>query len=215
MTVSTTVRHFFENSSQTKKPYRLESFRSSLWNNSRLRSRGYSSSSGLYFHFPCFIFRKYLSSCGHLQEKAATKIHQLLRFQHGCIRPLQPFDHHDCEDRWDHFRIEFLESWSSVAARKHSMQTCLLSARCFRRGFHRKPSFDLYHYISVFLLHSWSAVNPCICFISSENYCNGLRQCFHCNCLISGLQDYQMQTMKCSYVDSSLQTHSSSVHIIS
>ncbi|CAH3114038.1 unnamed protein product [Pocillopora meandrina] len=23
------------------------------------------------------------------------------------------------------------------------MQTCLLSARCFRRGFHRKPSFDL------------------------------------------------------------------------
>ncbi|CAH3114030.1 unnamed protein product, partial [Pocillopora meandrina] len=44
-------------------------------------------------------------------------------------------------------------------------------------------------YISVFLLHSWSAVNPCICFISSENYCNGLRQCFHCNCLISDWDD--------------------------
>ena len=54
-------------------------------------------------------------------------------------------------------------------------------------------------FISVFLLHSWSAVNPCICFIFSKNYRNGLRQCFHCNCLnrrISGLQDnYQMQTM--------------------
>ena len=36
-------------------------------------------------------------------------------------------------------------------------------------------------FISVFLLHSWSAVNPCICFIFSENYRNGLRQCFHCN----------------------------------
>ena len=36
-------------------------------------------------------------------------------------------------------------------------------------------------FISAFLLHSWSAVNPCICFIFSEKYRNGLRQCFHCN----------------------------------
>ena len=54
-------------------------------------------------------------------------------------------------------------------------------------------------FICVFLMHSWSAVNPCICFIFSKNYRNGLRQCFHCNCLnrrISGLQDNcQMQTM--------------------
>ena len=34
-------------------------------------------------------------------------------------------------------------------------------------------------FISVFLLHLWSAVNPCICFIFSKNYRNGLRQCFH------------------------------------
>ena len=34
-------------------------------------------------------------------------------------------------------------------------------------------------FICVFLLHSWSAVNPCICFIFSKNYRNGLRQCFH------------------------------------
>ena len=74
-------------------------------------------------------------------------------------------------------------------------------------------------FISAFLLHSRSAVNPCICFIFSENYHNGLRQYFHCNCLsrrISGLQgNNQMQTMTSSYGDSSLQTHSSSVHIIS
>ena len=64
-----------------------------------------------------------------------------------------------------------------------------------------------------------SAVNPYICFIFSENYHNGLRQYFHCNCLsrrISGLQgNNQMQTMTSSYGDSSLQTHSSSVHITS
>ena len=74
-------------------------------------------------------------------------------------------------------------------------------------------------FISAFLLHSWSAVNPCICFIFCENYHNGLRQYFHCNCLsrrISGLQgNNQMQTMTSSYGDSSLQIHSSSVHIIS
>ncbi|XP_027055385.1 neuropeptide SIFamide receptor-like [Pocillopora damicornis] len=74
-------------------------------------------------------------------------------------------------------------------------------------------------FICVFLLHSWSAVNPCICFIFSKNYRNGLRQCFHCNCLsrrISGLQEkYQMQTTTSSYGDSSLQTHSSSVHFVS
>ena len=39
----------------------------------------------------------------------------------------------------------------------------------------------IFSFISVFLLHSWSAVNPCICFIFSENYRNGLRQCFYCN----------------------------------
>ena len=74
-------------------------------------------------------------------------------------------------------------------------------------------------FISVFLLHSWSAVNPCICFIFSENYRNGLRQCFHCNGLgrrIPSLQDnYQMQTMTSSCKDSSLQIRSSSIHIIS
>ena len=52
-----------------------------------------------YIYIPGFVFRKYLSSCGHLQKQAVTKIHQLLRFQHGYIRPLQPFDRHDCEDR--------------------------------------------------------------------------------------------------------------------
>ena len=74
-------------------------------------------------------------------------------------------------------------------------------------------------FISVFLLHSWSAVNPCICFIFSENYPNGLRQCFHCNGLgrrIPSLQDnYQMQTMTSSCKDSSLQIRSSSIHITS
>ena len=34
-------------------------------------------------------------------------------------------------------------------------------------------------FISVFMLHSWSAVNPCICFIFNENYRNGLKQYFH------------------------------------
>ena len=33
-------------------------------------------------------------------------------------------------------------------------------------------------FISVFLLHSWSAVNPCICFIFSKDYRNGFKQCF-------------------------------------
>ena len=74
-------------------------------------------------------------------------------------------------------------------------------------------------FISVFLLHSWSAVNPCICFIFSENYRNGLRQCFHCNGpgrRIPSLQDnYQMQTMTSSCKDSSLQIRSSCIHIIS
>ena len=32
-------------------------------------------------------------------------------------------------------------------------------------------------FISVLMMHSWSAVNPCICFIFSKNYRNGLRQC--------------------------------------
>ena len=74
-------------------------------------------------------------------------------------------------------------------------------------------------FISVFLLHSWSAVNPCICFIFSENYRNGLRQCFHYNGLghrKSSLQDnYQMQTMTSSCRDSSFQTYSSSIRTIS
>ena len=30
------------------------------------------------------------------------------------------------------------------SAGKHSMQTCLFSARCFSRNFHRKPSLDLH-----------------------------------------------------------------------
>ena len=34
-------------------------------------------------------------------------------------------------------------------------------------------------FISVFMMHSWSAVNPYICFIFSKNYRNGLRQCLH------------------------------------
>ena len=33
-------------------------------------------------------------------------------------------------------------------------------------------------FVSVFMLHSWSAVNPCICFIFNENYRNGLKQYF-------------------------------------
>ena len=74
-------------------------------------------------------------------------------------------------------------------------------------------------FISVFLLHSWSAVNPCICFIFSENYRNGLRQCFHCNGLgrrIPSLQNnYQMQTMTSYCRDSSLQIRLSSIYIIS
>ena len=74
-------------------------------------------------------------------------------------------------------------------------------------------------FISVFLLHLWSAVNPCICFIFNENYRNGLRQCFHFNGLgrrIPSLQDnYQMQTMTSSCKDSSLQIRSSCIHIIS
>ena len=53
-------------------------------------------------------------------------------------------------------------------------------------------------FICLFLMHSWSAVNPCICFIFSKNYRNGLKQCFYCNYLnrrISGLQEkYRMQT---------------------
>ncbi|KAJ7393025.1 hypothetical protein OS493_008273 [Desmophyllum pertusum] len=31
-------------------------------------------------------------------------------------------------------------------------------------------------FICLFMLHSWSALNPCICFVFSENYRNGLRQ---------------------------------------
>ena len=73
--------------------------------------------------------------------------------------------------------------------------------------------------ISYFMLHSWSAVNPCICFIFSKDYRNGLRQCFHCDGLsrrLSSLhENYRMRTMTSSYGDSSLQIHSSSVHIIS
>ena len=74
-------------------------------------------------------------------------------------------------------------------------------------------------FICLFLMHSWSAVNPCICFIFSKNYRNGLKQCFYCNYLnrrISGLQEkYRMQTTTSSYGDSSPQTHSSSVHFVS
>ena len=74
-------------------------------------------------------------------------------------------------------------------------------------------------FICLFLMHSWSAVNPCICFIFGKNYRNGLKQCFYCNYLnrrISGLQEkYRMQTTTSSYGDSSLRTHSSSVHFVS
>ena len=117
----------------------------SLWDDGRLRCRNDSKSCGLFFHILGLVFRKYLYSCGHLQEQAATKVHQLLCFQHGCIRPLQPFDRHDYEDRWDYFRLGILESRQSVAAGKHSMQPYLISPRCFSCGFYRnwKPSFDL------------------------------------------------------------------------
>ena len=74
-------------------------------------------------------------------------------------------------------------------------------------------------FISAFLVHSWSAVNPCICFIFSKNYRDGLKQCFHCNGLSrrlsSLLENYRMRTMTSSQGDSSLQTHSIRVHIIS
>ena len=74
-------------------------------------------------------------------------------------------------------------------------------------------------FICLFLMHSRSAVNPCICFIFGKNYRNGLKQCFYCNYLnrrISGLQEkYRMQTTTSSYGDSSLRTHSSSVHFVS
>ena len=39
----------------------------------------------------------------------------------------------------------------------------------------------VFPFISVFILYSWSALNPCICFIFSKNYRDGLKQCFHCN----------------------------------
>ena len=99
----------------------------SLWDDGRFRCRNNSKSCGLFFHFLGLVFLKYLLSCGHLQEQAATKVHQLLCFQHGCIRPLQPFDRHDYEDRWDYFRLGILESRQSVAAGKHSMQPYLIS----------------------------------------------------------------------------------------
>ena len=74
-------------------------------------------------------------------------------------------------------------------------------------------------FIYVFLVHSWSAVNPCICFIFSKNYRDGLKQCFHCNGLSRGLssllENYPMRMMTSSQGDSSLQTHSIRVHIIS
>ena len=74
-------------------------------------------------------------------------------------------------------------------------------------------------FIYEFLVHSWSAVNPCICFIFSKNYRDGLKQCFHCNGLSrrlsSLLENYRMRTMTSSQGDSCLQTHSIRVHIIS
>ena len=39
----------------------------------------------------------------------------------------------------------------------------------------------VFPFIAVFFLYSWSALNPCICFIFSKNYRDGLKQCFHCN----------------------------------
>ena len=73
-------------------------------------------------------------------------------------------------------------------------------------------------FISVFMVYSWSAVNPCICFIFSKDYRNGFRQCFRWGLSrrLSSLQEnYWMRMMTSSYRDSSLQIHSSSVHIIS
>ncbi|RMX36525.1 hypothetical protein pdam_00023008 [Pocillopora damicornis] len=45
-------------------------------------------------------------------------------------------------------------------------------------------------FICLFLMHSWSAVNPCICFIFSKNYRNGLKQCFYCNYLNRRISDW-------------------------
>ncbi|XP_022798950.1 galanin receptor type 1-like [Stylophora pistillata] len=74
-------------------------------------------------------------------------------------------------------------------------------------------------FISVLLLHSWSAVNPCICFIFSGKYRNGLKQCFHWGGLSrksSSLQDtYKMQTTTSYYRNSSLQIRSNNIQIIS
>ncbi|XP_078369016.1 neuropeptide FF receptor 2-like [Oculina patagonica] len=38
-------------------------------------------------------------------------------------------------------------------------------------AFHKTIPF-----IAIFMLHSWSAVNPCICFIFNKNYWNGFKQ---------------------------------------
>ena len=87
MTVNTTVRHFFENSSQTTN-HKVSSNSDQaceITADSAVEVTAKAKSTGFYFHFPGFVYRKYLYSCGHLQEQAATKIHQLLRFQHGCI----------------------------------------------------------------------------------------------------------------------------------
>ena len=100
MTVNTIVRHFFENSSQTT-DHAASSHPDQACEITADSAVEVTAKALVYiFIFLVSFFGNIFFLCGHLQEEAATKIHQLLCFQHGCIRPLQqPFDHHYCEDR--------------------------------------------------------------------------------------------------------------------
>ena len=70
-------------------------------------------------------------------------------------------------------------------------------------------------FISNFMLHSWSAVNPCICFIFSKNYRDGLMKFFHSDRLSQRASNlggnHRMQTMTSSTRNNSCPMHLTSV----
>ena len=99
MTMNTTVNIFSENSSHTTS-------RSASNNSYQVCEMTADSAPEITAKAVAYFFIFLVSFFGNIfilvviyKNKRLPKIHQLLCFQHGCIRSLQPFDRHDCEDR--------------------------------------------------------------------------------------------------------------------
>ena len=143
MTVNTTVRHFFENSSQTTN-HTVSS------NSDQACEITADSAVEVTAKALAFIFIFLVSFIGNIFILVVIyKNKQLRRSINYFVFNMAVSDLFNPLTIMTVKIVEIISGSSSwkvdrPSAGKHSMQTCLFSARCFSRNFHRKPSLDLH-----------------------------------------------------------------------